>query len=114
MCAMHKRGGAGEEYWEYSMTQARLISNVMRHRWGLREGNMTPHKRKTGRQPSVSHFRSMFCLAYARHHDALQGRKLEPRADKCIHLGTLPNKPNYRLEVPEGPQGGSHTSNLAH
>eukprot|EP00965_Chrysotila_dentata_P156457 5169802-Pleurochrysis_carterae.AAC.1 len=42
----------------------------------------------------------MFCLAYARRPDALQGRKLEPaRADKRVHLGTSPNKPGYRLEV---------------
>eukprot|EP00965_Chrysotila_dentata_P042275 1402273-Pleurochrysis_carterae.AAC.1 len=38
--------------------------------------------------------------------DALQGRKLEPRADKCIHLSTSHNKPGYRLEVLEGPRNG--------
>eukprot|EP00965_Chrysotila_dentata_P055242 1833266-Pleurochrysis_carterae.AAC.1 len=50
------------------------------------------------RCPTVSHFRPTFCLAYARRPDALQGRKLKPSADKCIHLGTSPNKPGYRLE----------------
>eukprot|EP00965_Chrysotila_dentata_P069747 2304410-Pleurochrysis_carterae.AAC.1 len=88
------------------MTQASLISNVTHHRWGAADDNMTQHERKTGRPPSVSHFRPMFCLAYAWQPDALQGRKLEPRADKCIHLGTLPNKPGYCLDVLEGPRKG--------
>eukprot|EP00965_Chrysotila_dentata_P218448 6190582-Pleurochrysis_carterae.AAC.1 len=84
---MHERGGAGEEYWEYSLTPASLISNVTHHRcWGAADDNMTPHERKAGRPPSVSHFRAMFCLAYARRPDALQGRKLEPPADKCIPI----------------------------
>eukprot|EP00965_Chrysotila_dentata_P026221 869643-Pleurochrysis_carterae.AAC.2 len=49
----------------------------------------------------------MFCLAYVRRqHDALQGRKLEPRADRCMHLGTSPIKLSYRLEVLDGPHKG--------
>eukprot|EP00965_Chrysotila_dentata_P157894 5217088-Pleurochrysis_carterae.AAC.1 len=65
MRVMRKRGGAGEEYWEYSMTQASLISDVTHHCWGAADDNMTPHERKTGRPPSVSHFCPMFRLAYA-------------------------------------------------
>eukprot|EP00965_Chrysotila_dentata_P133247 4406294-Pleurochrysis_carterae.AAC.1 len=61
--------------------QASLISNVTHHPWGAADDNKTPHERKTGRPPSVSHFRPVFCLAYAGRPDALQGRKLEPRAD---------------------------------
>eukprot|EP00965_Chrysotila_dentata_P172754 5700793-Pleurochrysis_carterae.AAC.1 len=48
----------------------------------------------------------MLCLASARRPDALQGRKLEPCADKCVHLGTSPNEPGYRLELLEGPRKG--------
>eukprot|EP00965_Chrysotila_dentata_P256700 6212633-Pleurochrysis_carterae.AAC.3 len=60
MRVMHERGGAGEEYWENSMTQASPIPNVTHHRWGAPDENMTTHERKTGRHPSVSHFRPMF------------------------------------------------------
>eukprot|EP00965_Chrysotila_dentata_P025671 852558-Pleurochrysis_carterae.AAC.1 len=77
---------------------------------GAADDNMTPHERNTGRPPSVNHFRPMFCLTYACHPDALQGRKLEPRADKYIHLGISPKKPGYRLEVLEGPRKGKHTT----
>eukprot|EP00965_Chrysotila_dentata_P010156 330182-Pleurochrysis_carterae.AAC.1 len=59
---VHERGGAGVEYWEYSMTQASLISNVTHHCWVAADNNKTPHERKAGRPPSVSHFRPMFCL----------------------------------------------------
>eukprot|EP00965_Chrysotila_dentata_P259170 6213469-Pleurochrysis_carterae.AAC.1 len=39
MRVMHERdGGAGKEYWEFSVTQASLISNVMHHRWGAAIG----------------------------------------------------------------------------
>eukprot|EP00965_Chrysotila_dentata_P225813 6195012-Pleurochrysis_carterae.AAC.1 len=48
----------------------------------------------------------MFCPVSARRPDALKVRKLEPRADKSIHLGTLPHKPGYRLEVLERPRKG--------
>eukprot|EP00965_Chrysotila_dentata_P153971 5089420-Pleurochrysis_carterae.AAC.1 len=42
MRVMHERaGGAGEEYWEYSMTQASLISNVTHHRLGTADGPRT-------------------------------------------------------------------------
>eukprot|EP00965_Chrysotila_dentata_P133007 4398214-Pleurochrysis_carterae.AAC.1 len=50
MRVMHKRGGAGEEYWEYSMAQASLVSHVTHHRWGAADDNITPHERKTGTQ----------------------------------------------------------------
>eukprot|EP00965_Chrysotila_dentata_P016646 552266-Pleurochrysis_carterae.AAC.1 len=103
---MHERGGAGVEYSEYSMTQASLIDSVTHHRWEAADENMIPHERKTSRPPSMSYFCPMFCLAYARRPDALQGCKLEPRADKCMHLGTSPNKPGYRFEVLEGPRKG--------
>eukprot|EP00965_Chrysotila_dentata_P035680 1187353-Pleurochrysis_carterae.AAC.1 len=79
---MHERGGACDEYWEYSMTQASLISKVTYHCWGAADDNITPHERKTGRPPSVSLFRPIFCLAYACRPDALQRRKLEPREKK--------------------------------
>eukprot|EP00965_Chrysotila_dentata_P124879 4128483-Pleurochrysis_carterae.AAC.10 len=47
---------------------------------------MTSHERSTGQPPSVSHFRPMFCLAFARRPYSLQELKLKPRADKCIQL----------------------------
>eukprot|EP00965_Chrysotila_dentata_P245252 6206448-Pleurochrysis_carterae.AAC.2 len=59
-------------------------------RGGAADDNITLHERKTRRPPSVSHFRPMFYLAYLRRPNALQGFKLEPRADDCIHLGTSP------------------------
>eukprot|EP00965_Chrysotila_dentata_P114880 3797009-Pleurochrysis_carterae.AAC.1 len=106
MRVMHKRGSNGEEYWEYSMTQASLFSNVTHRRLGAADDNLTLHERKPGQPPSVSPDRPMFCLACARSPDALQGRKLEPRADKCIHLGISPNKSGYHLEVRQGPRKG--------
>eukprot|EP00965_Chrysotila_dentata_P199752 6179568-Pleurochrysis_carterae.AAC.3 len=104
MRGMHEHGGAGEEYWEYSFTQANLISNATYHRWGAADDNMTPHERKTvlGRPTSVSYF----CLAYPRSPETLQGRKMESCAGKCIHLGSSPNKPGFRLGVLEGPRKG--------
>eukprot|EP00965_Chrysotila_dentata_P206456 6183544-Pleurochrysis_carterae.AAC.2 len=102
ICVMQERGRAGVRgvLWEHSMTQASLIFNVTHQRWGAADENETPHERKTGKQHTlVSQFRLMFCLAYARCPAVLQGRKLEPHADNCVHLGTSPNKPGYRLEV---------------
>eukprot|EP00965_Chrysotila_dentata_P155946 5153488-Pleurochrysis_carterae.AAC.1 len=86
--------------------QASLISNVTHHRWGAADDIKTLHERKTDKQLAVNLFRPMFCLTYARRPDALQGRQLEPHADKCVHLGTSPNKPGYWLEVLEGPRKG--------
>ena len=107
MRIMHERGGAGDEYWRFSMEQACLISDRTHHSWGAEDDGKTPLERKLGGpQPSLASFRPMFCLAFVRRPPALRASKLDTRADACIHLGNNTAGPGYRFEVLSGPRKG--------
>ena len=106
MRVMHTRGGAGDEYWEFAMTQAAFIHNRTHHAWGADDDGKTPLERKLGAKPSVASFRPMFCLAFVRIPPALRDGKIAARAERCIHLGKNPNGPGYRFEVLSGPRQG--------
>ena len=106
MRVMHERGGAGDEYWEFSMLQAMVIHNRTPHAWGAEDDGKTPQERMTGVPASVASLRPMFCLAYVRIPPVHREGKIRMRADKCIHLGINPRGPGYRFEVISGPRKG--------
>ena len=59
---MHVRGGAGPEYWPFSMSEASYI----RYRTRILDNGRTGYEVRRGWQPDLSNLRPMFCLAYVR------------------------------------------------
>eukprot|EP00965_Chrysotila_dentata_P001810 59676-Pleurochrysis_carterae.AAC.1 len=57
---------------------------------------MTPYEKKTGTQPHVDKFRTLFCSAICHlRGDAQALSKLAPRVEKDIHLGIDQRRGGY-------------------
>ena len=107
MRIMHERGGAGPEYWQFTMQQAAFIADDSHHAWGRPDDGMTPTQRKTGQPPRVAtRFRPMFCKAFVRLPPPYRTGKTDRRAELAIHLGINQKGPGWLFEILQGPRKG--------
>lgn len=90
--------GTPDNLWTYSMRQSAWLHNTLPSK--VLDGKISPYQAVTGRTPSLSMVRVMFCKVFYLLPDTDRPNKIAPRAVEAIHLGTDPSRNGWLVYIP--------------
>ena len=96
MRAAHIKGGAPDEFWEFSAVDCAHLLNTIMERDGV-----SLHERWCGKRRSIAGRKTLFCRALARKPVPWRGGKLDAQQIDGVYLGKARRKQGYYVWSPE-------------